>query len=136
MEEQVISGPPGLTFHIVDKSLNPSSVEAHVAQGIITLSAVVSDLEVWDSVVEKLDGMQLYTGSSITSTLVEVAKRRVSEAEVRVGAVEESARQEIDRLTSSLTFKEQENAHLIQQIQRTEEELSTLKEFMQLKGML
>lgn len=114
--------PPGLTFHIQEKSLNPPALPEHAAIGYISMTATVRDLAVWDEVVQRIDGMEIFTVKDVASTLVDVAKRRADRAEKQAMQINEESRQEIDRLNAELSFKNQQIASLEQQLLQAQQE--------------
>jgi len=98
---------PGVVLHIKEHSTNPCYGD-FVASGLVTLTSEISDLSVWDKVVEKLDGMPVYTVRSITEGLVDAARKRAKRAEERSIRTIEEARQEVDRMDADLSFSQAE----------------------------
>jgi hypothetical protein len=133
--------PPGLTFYVTSKQLGPPAVEDHKAVGVINLNAVVTDLSVWDAVVDKLDGMVIHTVNDVAGTLVDVAKRRAERAEKQAMSITEESRQEVDRLNADISFKDQEilslQGQLAQVVQERDMALEGLRaheEYMKFQG--
>lgn len=108
--------PPGLTFHIEEKHLAPPALPEHRAIGHISMTATVRDLAVWDAVVQRIDGMDVFAVKDVAATLVDVAKHRADKAEKMAMRVNEESRQEVDRLKADISFKEQQISSLEQQL--------------------
>lgn len=107
---------PGLTLHISGKKIQGSTGEKYVANCSVTLTAQVSDLAVWDSVLERLDGMTVYTVDDVTDAVIAAAQRRANRAEKQMVDTVERFRQENEQLQSQLSFAQAENDLFRQQL--------------------
>lgn len=127
---------PGLTFHVLDRQLRGPSAPDHSAIGTISLTATVVDLAIWDAVVQKLDGMVIYTVSDIAATLVDYAKRRADQADkARVDAVE-AARSEVENLRFALAMRDQLLSSAQARVNELTLEVNAANEYMRLAGIL
>jgi hypothetical protein len=99
---------PGVILYIDSKSLDPCAGDTYKATGTILLTATVTDFDVWEKAVEKLDGMAVYSVSTLPETLVEEAQRRANRAEAAMMQTNEDARARVEELESSLAFRQQE----------------------------
>jgi hypothetical protein len=126
---------PGLIFHINEKVLSPPAGADHVGIGQVTMTATVYDLAVWDDVITKLDGMEVHTKSTITATLIDVARRRADQAEQNLAVASEEARLEIDRLKAELSFLQPALASSNYQVNTLSSELFSLNEYVASLGL-
>lgn len=120
---------PGLVLRVHEEQLTPCAGQSYLATGYITLTAEVNDLGVWDKVVEKLEGMAVYSVSTLADTLVQAAQRRANQAESMAMQTMEEARARIDQLEASLSFRTAENENLKHQLANAQQELVLLRDF-------
>lgn len=120
---------PGLTLRVHEKTLSPCAGSEFKATGLITLSVEVKELDVWDKVVEKLDGLAIYSVSTITETLVEAARRRANKAEQIAMRSTEESRAQIEQLESALSFRQADVDNLKNQLGAALAELEVLRDF-------
>ena len=109
---------PGLTLNISSEELTGCQGSAIKAVGFITLRVEVNDYTIWDKVLEKLDGMTVYTVNDLFGAVMDAAQRRANRAENQVMKTTEEARQQVDELESKLSFTLQDNENLKVQIQQ------------------
>lgn len=103
---------PGLTLYVKEKELTPCAGKEFTSAGFITLRAEVNDLDVWDKVVEKLEGMVIYTVNDLTGAVIQAAQRRANRAESAAMKTMEEARQRVDELEARNSFLENDNRRL------------------------
>jgi len=123
---------PGVVLHIKEHSTNPCH-GSFVASGLVTLTSEISDLAIWDKVVEKLDGMPVYTVRSITEGLVDAARKRAKRAEERSMRTIEEARQEVDRMDADLSFAQAEVQRLTMEGQQMGARIKELLETIEVQ---
>jgi hypothetical protein len=120
---------PGLTFNVQNHSLGPCAGDEFKALGVVTLTASIHDLDIWDKVVTKLDGLAVYSVTTLTGQLVDVANRRASRAEEAAAKAMEDARALNEELRSSLSFKDAELENLRGQLAMALRELEVSRDF-------
>lgn len=124
---------PGLTLHLKEQSLQPCAGKELVATGFVVLRAEVHDLQVWDAVVEKLDGMVVYTVNNLADALFTAVQDRANKAEERTLSVAERARVEIDALSARLAFTEEQALNSQRQVVELKQENAILNELIDIK---
>lgn len=107
---------PGLTFYIKEKELLHCAGKRFKATGIITLRAEIQDLAIWDPVLEKLEGMTIYTVNDLVGCVVQAAQRRANKAEIQAMKTMEDARRVVDELEARNSFLESDNANVHRQL--------------------
>lgn len=120
---------PGITLHVHGSDQSPCAGTEFLATGYITLTAEIRDFTIWDQVVEKLNGMDVYSVSTLTETLVEASRRRANKAEEDAMRVTEMSRARVDELESALSFRDAELEALKGQLAAAQEELTILRDF-------
>jgi len=123
---------PGVVLYVKEHSENPCHGKFK-ASGVVILTSEISDLEVWDKVVEKLDGMPVYTVRSITEGLVDAARKRAKRAEERSIQTMEEARQEVDRMDADLSFSQAEAQRLTGENQQMGARIKELLEMVEVQ---
>jgi hypothetical protein len=122
-------GIPGLTLYVHESAIGPCAAGQHKGAGTITLTAEVDDFEVWDKVVQKLDGMRVHSVQTLAEALVRVAQVKAATAEQKAAMTVESYRGEIARLESQLAFAAQSIGDMKRQLQAANDELVILRDF-------
>lgn len=120
---------PGLVLHVKESALTPCLGDAFKANGDIRLTVEVSDLEVWDKVVEKLDGLVVYSKATLPEILIEIAQRRADQAHQTAAQAAEDARTRVERLEAELAFERSNGANLQAQLTAAHTELEVLRAF-------
>jgi len=119
---------PGLTLHVIEDTLASCAGKAFKAAGMITLQAEVHDLDIFDEVKEKLDGMTIHTVNDVPQALVKAAQRRAKKAEQRMMDHTEESRRRIDELESQLSFALHERENFRAQLEQALNEKKALEE--------
>lgn len=128
MTKQKKEDLPGLTLYIKDQELTPCVGKMFKSAGFITLRAEVNDLDVWDQVVEKLEGMTIYTVNDLTGAVIQAAQRRANRAEREAMKSMEDARRLVDELDARNSFLESDNENLKRQLEAVVRERNELQE--------
>lgn len=127
---------PGLTLYVREQLLSPCAGETFKSTGFITLRAEVSDYAVWDQIVEKLDGMVIYTVNDLTGAVIQAAQRRANRAEKQAMETMEQARARVDELEASLSFMERDNENLKGQLAQALKEKQELQEVVDVQDQV
>lgn len=117
---------PGLVLHIFEHALNPCAGKDFKANGTITLTAEVQDFTVWDKVVEKLEGLAVYSVATLTETLVTAAQIRANRAEQAAMQATEEARARVESLEADLAFRLKEVQTLQELVKQKDQEIEVL----------
>ena len=94
---------PGLTFHVEHAELSARLGKAEV-------HADVNDPDMWEKVIEKLDGFRVYTVEDLVSSVVSVLQDENKEAKTEHAKQVEALRQELGHAKQRVSFLEQQNA--------------------------
>jgi hypothetical protein len=124
---------PGITLYIKEHELTPCVGKVYKSAGFITLRAEVNDLDVWDRVVEKLDGMTIYTVNDLTGAVIQAAQRRANRAEKQAMKSMEDARRVVDELEARNSFLENDNENLKRQLEAIIQERDELQEVVDIQ---
>jgi hypothetical protein len=124
---------PGITLYIKEHELTPCVGKVYKSAGFITLRAEVNDLDVWDRVVEKLDGMTIYTVNDLTGAVIQAAQRRANRAEKQAMKSMEDARRVVDELEARNSFLESDNDNLKRQLEAIIQERDELQEVVDIQ---
>jgi len=119
-----------LTFHIKNKTLLPCAGGKFKATGSVTLDAEVGDLEVWDTVIERLDNMTVHTVHDVAGALVAAARKKTQQAEQVAVEVTEDSRKRMDKLEADKSFLEQDAENLRRQLIALQENYNALDEYV------
>lgn len=122
---------PGITLHLDEQELRHCYGDNYVAAGRLVLRAEVQSFEVWDAVVQRIDGMTVYTAENLAEAIAYAAQRRANRAEQKAAETIEEARQQIEQLEAHLAFMEQEKAHLQGNVAVLQGELAVMKEVVE-----
>lgn len=120
---------PGITLHVHASDQAPCAGNTFLATGYVTLTAEIHDFSIWDQVVEKLNGMAVYSVATLTETLVEASRRRANKAEEDAMRATESSRVRVEELESALSFRDAELQATRGQLAVAQEELTILRDF-------
>ena len=119
---------PGLTLHVMEDELSSCAGKTFQAAGTIVLSAEVHDLDIFEEVKEKLDGMTVHTVNDVPQALVKAAQRRAKKAEQKMMDTTENSRKRIDELEAQLSFTLQEKDSLKGRLEQALVEKKKLEE--------
>lgn len=100
--------PPSIVLHVEHKELLGAPGRPGVCCGKIHLTAEVTDPDLFDTIVERVNGIPIYSSNTLTESLIEAAARKAERAEKKLSGVEEGARTRIEQLEATLAFKEVE----------------------------
>ena len=112
---------PGLTFHVEHSELKSKL-------GIAELHADVEDPDMWDAVLEKLDGYRVYTVKDLQESVLEVLQSENKEEKAEHARREEAMRQELECLRQENSLLKKTNAELAKEKGERARELQQLKE--------
>ncbi len=94
---------PGVTLHLKEAT-ESQPLSGGRYRGAIELLADITDLDIWNAVAQKLDGMRIYTVSNLSESMIEVSQRkaRKAEEELRKQGLESS--NELEQLRAALSL--------------------------------
>lgn len=72
---------PGVTFFLTKGEQLPPVNDTHIARGEVILNCEITDLEVWTDVLEKLNGLRIYTVSDLAEAMVTISQKKHKELE-------------------------------------------------------
>lgn len=76
---------PGVTFRLTHGSKKPPiDPKLHKAVGHVELYAEINDFNVWDEVLQRLNGMRVYTVENLAEEMINVAQKKAREAETNL----------------------------------------------------
>lgn len=119
---------PGLTLYVKESDLQHCAGKQFKATGFITLRAEVHELDIWDQVVEKLEGMTIYTVNDLMGAVIQSAQRRANRAEKKAMKTMEEARKRVDELEAVNSFLESDNERLKRELTQALKERDELQE--------
>lgn len=122
---------PGLTLHVMEDELTGCAGKTFKAGGRIVLSAEVHNLDIFDEVKEKLDGMTVHTVNDVPQALVRAAQRRAKRAEQKMMDISEDTRKRVDELEAQLSFALQERDNFKGQLEQALAEKKSLEEALE-----
>jgi hypothetical protein len=125
---------PGITFHLEESSLGPSSV--HKGNGKITLQADVDDIDMWDKVVHHFSELRIYDAGDFKTELIELMQDDNKRLTDQMEQFAHNTKSNEEQLLQRTSFAESENAKLTlenkkkdAQIDVLNQELETLRDF-------
>jgi len=128
---------PGVTFRLTrgDK-LPPIDPKKQKAMGEVALTAEINDFGVWEEVLERLNGMRIYTTDNLAEEMVNVAQEKTVKLrtafEVEINLLKAS----LERRTQQLSFAEAERNEAQQTIIVQNQELERLRKIeKELQGL-
>jgi hypothetical protein len=127
---------PGLVHYVKRAELQHCSGGHFKGTGFITLQVEVNDFDVWDKILEKLEGMVVYTTNDLIGTVVAAAQRRANRAESQVVKTMEDARARIDLLESQLSFAQIDCENLKAQVGQVLLEREELQEIIDVQDVV
>ena len=95
---------PGVTLCLIEAKLKQAPGSDAKRQGTIVLDATVEDLETWEKVIAKIDGLRIYTVKDLATTLIEVTQIEAKEALSKASARESQLVQDNERLKQSCSL--------------------------------
>ncbi len=72
---------PGVTFHLAKGEQLPPINDTHLARGQVILDCEIHDYEVWKEVLEKINGLRIYTVSDLAEAMVTISQKKYKELE-------------------------------------------------------
>lgn len=124
---------PGLTFYTKEKELKHCAGKKFKATGSVTLRAEIQDLGLWEPILDKLDGMVVYTVNDLADCVVQAAQRRADKAESTAMKTMEDARRIVDALEARNSFLESDNANVHRQLHTLVQERDELQEVVSMQ---
>ena len=68
---------PGVTFFVEGAhQLPPADEKRHLARGQVTLGAEITDFDVWKEVLEKLNGLRIYTVQDLAEAMISISQKK------------------------------------------------------------
>ena len=83
-----------------------------IAGGEVELRAEIVDLDMWEKVIDKLDGMRIYTVKNLAEQMVSVSQQKAHEAQKQLEMFSTEAMGELEVLRQRVSFLEHENQQL------------------------
>ena len=68
-----------MTFFLLKGEQLPPANDKHLARGQVILDCEITDFDVWKDVLEKLNGLRLYTVSDLAEAMVTISQKKHSE---------------------------------------------------------
>lgn len=104
---------PGVTFRrIASRQVPPPLNTDCIAGGEVELRAEIVDLDMWEKVIDKLDGMRIYTVKNLAEQMVAVSQQKAHEAQRQLEMFSVEATGELEVLRQRVSFLEHENQQL------------------------
>ncbi len=120
---------PGVTFRLTRGDLlPPADNKKQKALGAVELNAEVNDFDVWKEVLDKLNGMRIYTIENLAEEMVEVAQEKARQLENEMAKKTEELRVERAQLQQQLDFALVEIRELRTTIIQQTKELQRLRQ--------
>ena len=70
---------PGVTFHLAKGEQLPPVDNRHLARGQVILDCEIDNFDVWKDVLEKLNGLRIYTVSDLAEAMVTISQKKHAE---------------------------------------------------------
>lgn len=123
---------PGVTFRLTRGDQKPPiDPKKQKAIGVVELHAEINDFNVWTEVLERLNGMRIYTVENLAEEMVDVAQKKAREVEKEMRATTDALHAQSQQLQQRLSFVEQENIRLNATIHHQNKELERLRKIEQ-----
>ena len=105
---------PGVTFRLLagNQLPPPPGNPQIIAMGEVTLSAEITDIEMWGEVLKKLDCLRIYTTEDLAEEMVNVAQKKARAAEKQLQQAEEVRQGQLEALRQRISFLSAENNQL------------------------
>lgn len=115
---------PGVTFRLTrGEQRPPIDTKLHKAVGHVELYAEINDFNVWADVLQRLNGMRVYTVENLAEEMISVAQKKARDAERKLQQDKEELRSELEKAKQRISFMEAE----LQRLQVMEGELKELE---------
>jgi hypothetical protein len=116
---------PGVTLNLVDAkiqaSFGPSDGDV-MKYGTITVGAQIRDVEIWEKILVKMDGMKVYSSATLEEAAMEIACSKADDAE-------EKYKKEVTTLRSDLEVARQKNSWYQAEIVKLKERVEHAQTF-------
>ena len=101
---------PGVTFRLMRGEQRPPAdpTRPNTSVGIVELYAEINNSSVWVDVLNRLNGMRIYTVDNLAEEMISVAQKRAKESEKKVQQEKEVLRSELDAANQRISFMEAE----------------------------
>lgn len=120
---------PGVTFRLTRGDQKPPiDPKKQKAIGVVELHAEINDFNVWAAVLDRLNGMRIYTVENLAEEMVDVAQKKAREVEQQMQAKTDELHTESQQALQSLSFAKQENVRLQAVLHSQEQELQRLRQ--------
>ena len=100
---------PGVTFFLKKGEQQPPANKDHLARGEVILSCEITDLEVWKEVLEKLNGLRIYTVSDLSEAMVAISQKKYAELEAEFHKYKIALNSQLQQLRQKVSLLEGEN---------------------------
>lgn len=67
---------PGVTFFLTKGEQLPPANDSHLARGQVILDCEIHDYDVWKEVLEKINGLRIYTVSDLAEAMVSISQKK------------------------------------------------------------
>lgn len=100
---------PGVTFFLKKGEQLPPSNDKHLARGQVILDCEITDFEVWKEVLEKLNGLRIYTVSDLAEAMITISQKKHRELQEEFHKYKVSLNSQLQQLRQKLSMVEAEN---------------------------
>lgn len=101
---------PGVTFFLKKGEQLPPVNDKHLARGEVVLDCEIHDYEVWKEVLEKLNGLRIYTVSDLAEAMVAISQKRHTELQEEFHKYKVIMNAKAQRLEQRVSMLEAENS--------------------------
>lgn len=119
---------PGVTFRLTRADKKPPiDPKKHKAIGYVELTAEINDFMVWEDVLQRLNGMRVYTVENLAEEMISVAQNRAREAERDLEVKNQALQAELEKAKQNLSFTKAELQQRLQTVMQQGKELHRLR---------
>lgn len=103
----------GIKFYLVEATAEAGKVSKFV--GTVTLRAHFDNRDVWDAVIERLDGLDIHRGGSIETELIHILQGQVDMLEAELATKGTEDKQRAYRAEAAVSLSEADKVRALQQ---------------------
>jgi glutamyl-tRNA reductase len=100
---------PGVTFFLTKGEQLPPVNDKHLARGQVILDCEITDFEVWKEVLEKLNGLRIYTVSDLAEAMVTISQKKHKELQEEFHKYKVALNTQLQQLRQKVSMLEAEN---------------------------
>jgi hypothetical protein len=129
----------GVTFYLDDSELGKGVADAKGKKyvGKAILSATVRDVDLWEQLMEQINGLLMYKGSDLKTELIGVLQNRASKMEKSMETRDAEQAEQVQRADQRASLAEGDKVRAEQRVRLLEAEVARLKEMeVQLESLL